>query len=264
MRYKLVAPEFAALDGKGSSDTFGIDAMYPVLRTRTRNVYLNLNADHKRFENQSNGATQSRYTVNNLSAGVNGNLYDTLGGNSANNASLVWTRGRVNLGAPDANENKALEGSFNKLRYAFSRQQALGERLSLLVSVSGQASGSQLDSSEKFYLGGPSGVRAYPSSEGSGRSGTLASAELRWQVQSTFGLDSFWDHGTVRNPEAGGKSYSLKGYGLGVRWYASNSASVRIAWAHRIGQNPNPTATGNDQDGAKSLNRIWAAVNLPF
>jgi hypothetical protein len=38
----------------------------------------------------------------------------------------------------------------------------------------------------------------------------------------------------------------------------------RATWARRIGDNPNPTATGNDQDGSLISNRFWLAASLPF
>ena len=266
MRYKLVSSDFAALGAKGTSTTFGLDASYPLLRSRTRNVYLNLNADRKQLDNQSNGATQSHYGVNTLSAGLSGNLYDNLGGNAATNASLTLVKGRVNQGTLDVGENPALAGGFSKLRYALSRQQPLGEKFSLLAAVSGQSSASQLDSSEKFYLGGPAGVRAYPVNEGSGTSGTLVSADLRWHLSPGLNLEAFADHGTVQNSgsSTSPQNYSLKGYGLGLRWFSGSGANFRLSLARRAGNNPNPTANGSDQDGTRTLNRLWATANLPF
>ena len=60
------------------------------------------------------------------------------------------------------------------------RQQSLGERLSVYLSLSAQRAGKNLDSSEKFVLGGVNGVRAYPQGEASGDSGYVATVEARY------------------------------------------------------------------------------------
>ena len=57
-----------------------------------------------------------------------------------------------------------------------------GQDYSAFASFSGQMAGGNLDPSEKFYLGGSTGVRAYPSGEAGGSTGQLISLELRRQL----------------------------------------------------------------------------------
>ena len=38
----------------------------------------------------------------------------------------------------------------------------------------------------------------------------------------------------------------------------------RATWARRIGDNPNPAATGNDQDGSLVSNRFWLTASRPL
>lgn len=262
LSYKIVSPEFAALDGRGRSNSQGLDASYPLIRSRSRNLYLNANLDSKDFVNESNASVQSDYASTALSLGLSGNLFDSVGGGGANSASVALVAGKLALGSPQAGENPALEGSFSKLRYAVSRQQVLRDDLSLYATLSGQQSGGKLDSSEKLSLGGASGVRAYPSGEGSGSSGQLAALELRWRLPQGFNLVGFYDWGSVSDPDS--PSYSLKGVGLGLTWQTPIGASVKATWARRLGDNPNPTSTGVDQDGSLNLNRWWFAASLPF
>ncbi|MCL6484415.1 MAG: ShlB/FhaC/HecB family hemolysin secretion/activation protein, partial [Janthinobacterium lividum] len=66
LAYRLTAAEFAALNGKGSSATAGIDAYYPLVRSRFKNLFLGINYDIRRFDNESSFATQSRYRSNAL------------------------------------------------------------------------------------------------------------------------------------------------------------------------------------------------------
>jgi hypothetical protein len=43
-----------------------------------------------------------------------------------------------------------------------------------------------------------------------------------------------------------------------------NGPGLKATWAHRLGDNPNPTATGNDQDGSLLKNRFWLVATLAF
>ena len=273
LSYRLVSPEFAELDARGNSTTLGLEASYPLIRSRQRNLNLLLNLDRKRFDNQSGGATTSLYRVDTLSLGLSGSLFDALGG--ANSGSISLVSGKVDLaGSPNEAADAATirsAGNFNKLRYAFSRYQSLGTDRSALVSVSGQMASKNLDSAEKFYLGGSMGVRAYPSSEGGGSEGVLASLELRQALPRNFILSGFYDWGRVTvnrdNDFIGAATlnqYCLRGIGLALAWQPRADLSLKATWARRIGDNPNPTASGLDQDGSLVRNRYWLLASLAF
>jgi hemolysin activation/secretion protein len=262
LTYKILT-EFSASNLRGTSDTEGLEASYPLIRTRLKNLYLNLNYDSKHFDNQSNQGTQSHYGVSSTSAALNGNLFDNLGGGGSTSASLGLIVGRVAMGHLDTGETLGQNGSFTKLRYAVSRQQAINEDVSLYASLNGQKADRNLDSSEKFYLGGVYGVRAYPSNEGGGSSGHLANVELRWRLPENLSATGFYDFGRIYN-FAGAPGYSLQGGGVSLAWQSGKGSSIKGTWARRLGSNPNPTATGNDQDGSLLKNRFWLTASVPF
>lgn len=275
LSYRLVAPEFVALNGKGTSDTVGLEATYPLIRSRAKNLYFNVNADHKTFDNQANNAVTTRYRADTLSFALSGNLFDNLGGGGANSASLSLVDGTLDLdGSPNQAADAATTqsaGHYTKLRYAASRQQVITEKLFLYASFTGQQAGKNLDSSEKFYLGGAEGVRAYPAAEGGGSDGQMVNLELRRKLTKGFSLTGFYDYGHVtvnRNNNFIGapalNNYSLQGYGLVLGWQADSGLSVKATWARRIGNNPNPTATGLDQDGSLHRDRLWVSGMMPF
>lgn len=250
--YKL-----ADVDGNGSSDTAGLEARYPVVRSRLKNLFLSLNADQKTFHNRFNGATTTAYTTDSTSLGLNGNLFDNVGGGGANSAGLTWTTGQR------SNQTGTTNSGFGKWRYNLSRQQSLTQALSLYASLEGQETQDKLDTSEAFYLGGASGVRAYPSSEGSGSSGDLAKLELRLRLQEGLVLSGFYDHGSVRNRD-GTPSYELQGAGVSLAWQTETGLNLSATLAHRLGANPNPNLAGNDQDGSLTLDRLWLTATLNF
>ncbi|MET3134462.1 hemolysin activation/secretion protein [Oxalobacteraceae bacterium GrIS 1.11] len=262
--YRLVANNFNGLNAKGSSTTAGLDLSYPIIRSRQQNLYLGLNLDRKRFDNLANQVTSSHYGNEAFSMALSGNLFDELGGGGANSASLALVSGRLALGAIDPGETAALEGRYTKMRYSASRLQALSAGVALYAALSGQESNARnLDSSEKFYLGGAGGVRAYPADEGGGSSGNLLNLELRWSLPHGLTLSGFFDRGAVRNYD-GGKNLSLRGAGLALGWLADSGVNLKASWARRIGENPNSAANGNDQDGSLKKNRIWLTAGIAF
>ena len=275
LSYNLVAPEFSALNANGTSDTLGLEATYPIIRSRLKNLYLNVNADNKAFDNQSSGATSTHYKENVITVALDGNLFDNLWGGGANSANLTLVDGNLNLnGSPnqaaDATTTKTA-GHYDKLRFSATRQQVITETVSLFGALSGQAAHKNLDSSEKFYLGGSGGVRAYPSNEGGGSEGKLLNLELRWRLTQGYNLTGFYDYGHITiNPNnnfigaTALNDFSLKGVGMSLVWQSEKGPSVKATWSHRVGNNPNPTNTGNDQDGSLLKNRFWLTASFPF
>jgi len=273
--YKVITPQFEALDAHGTSTTAGLEATYPILRSRLENLYFSFNLDDKRFDNDSAGAVTTRYAIDSLSAGMYGNLFDALGGGGANNASITFEQGDDDLGGSPNQGADALTtrtgGSFQKLRIAASRLQVITDRLSLYAGLTGQAASKNLDSSEKIYLGGADGVRAYPENEGGGSQGLLFDLESRERLPANFNAAQFLDWGSVqvnKNNEFSGaaspNTETLKGAGVSLGWLANFGLSIKATWAHRIGSNPDPTSTGDDQDGSHIVNRVWLQANMPF
>jgi hemolysin activation/secretion protein len=275
LTYDIVTAAFGALDAHGTSTTVGLEANYPLLRSRLQNLYISFNLDDKRFDNKSAGETSTRYSIGDASVGLYGNSFDEFAGGGANSAGITLVQGRNDLaGSPNEGADGATTrtaGSFQKAALSASRQQTLTEHLSLYASVSGQASTKNLDSSEKFYLGGVSGVRAYPADEGGGAEGLLLNLEARARLPLNFNVIGFVDWGTVRinrdNNFAGAAAPNtdiLKGTGVSLGWTAPFGLNIKGTVARRIGSNPIPTITGDDQDGSLIKTRIWLQASMPF
>lgn len=275
LEYQVLAAQYSSLELHGASSVQGVEAVYPLLRSQNQNLFLSAALGDKRFLNYSATKAVSDYGSRVISWSLHGNRYDALGGGGASSGSLTLSQGHLNLDASATQAADALStqtaGDYRKLRFALSRQQALGDDLTLALSYSGQWTDQNLDSSEKFFLGGSTGVRAYPSGEGAGALGRLASAELRWRWSDSTALSAFYDTGSVtvnpRNDYAGASalnSYGLDGAGLALAWSGERGVSARLVWARRLGDNPNPSATGQDQDGTLVRDRLWASAQLAF
>jgi len=276
LRYRL-GEEFASLGARGSAQTLGANARYPLLRGSLRNVSLSLAADHRSFLNEANGAEVSHKRLTSFNAGLSGDLSDDWYSSGLSLWGVNLGSGRVNLSANAASlaadqAGPRTAGVYTRLSWNLARLQSLSQRSSLWLSGSGQVARSNLDSAEKFGLGGANGVRAYPSLEGSGDSGWLATAEWRYGMRADLQWMAFYDHGEVRvshdSSYAGAPTINqlvLKGAGVGLNWSGFGRYTVRARVAQRIGSNPlaSPT-TGNDSDGSLRRTRVWLALVASF
>lgn len=273
--YRLTAASFTALGAKGRFNSLGLEASYPLLRGLRQNLSVLFNLDERRLFNEANGATVSNYRVTNATLGLTGSLLDDWAGGGVNTASLQYTSGRVLLdGSPNQASDAAAArtaGAFGKWRYSVSRQHNIGASTVLALGLSGQMASKNLDSSERFFLGGANGVRAFPVGEGGGSEGQMLNVELRQTLRQGFTLTGFYDHGRVRvnrnNNFSGAATlndYALSGYGASLGWALRSGTNFSATWARRASGNPAAGTTGNDQDGTRVINRIWLSVSQRF
>ena len=275
--YHVISAELAALGARGQAQTASLGLSWPIERSRLLNLSATLRQEVRRYDNEANGATSSRYRIDATNADLSGNVFDTLGG-GANSASLSLVAGRVDLtGSPnqaDDAQTARTAGHYAKLGLNLTRQQTITETLTLSIAAAWQGASKNLDSSEKIYLGGSAGVRAYPASEGGGALGRTLTLELRQRLSDRWMVAGFYDAGAVTayrqatNPATGQllsdapNRVALRGAGLTVSWQVQAGLDFKATLARRMGANPNPSATGRDQDGSLQLNRIWISANL--
>ena len=277
MQYQLLGDDFAAVNSQGDAKTFGLNASYPLLRSGNSNMSLAGAIDRKDYYNEANEIATSEKRIHTALLALNGDLLDGLGNGGMTLWGVSLTVGQVDLSANAANESAdqngpSSAGSYQKLGYSLARLQRMSDQSTLWLSLSGQRASKNLDSSEKFSLGGPQGVRAYPLMEGSGDDGWLATLEARYNLTPDLQLSVFYDHGSVtqsHNPDYTGaplvNQASLKGAGIGLNWSQPGSFTVRAVWARRIGDNPLASATtGADGDGSLKPNRFWLSAVVYF
>ena len=258
---------FTSLDANGKADTYTLDASYPFKRTPNFNLYGQLAYDWRDFEDRLDavGAVNDRSTRT-ARLMLNGDARDGLWGGGITVFSLGYSDGNVNIKTPTAlafdDAGPQTNGHFDKWNASALRLQSISQRLSAFVSLSGQKGGKNLDSSEKFFLGGAYGVRAYATGEAPGDSGYLATAELRYTF-STGILPGvlqpflFVDTGGVtvnENPFLVGVANSrhLSGAGLGLTWVRASDFQVKLTLATRLG-NAHSASPDTDQN-----TRGWA------
>jgi len=279
-----VGQELAALDARGSANVMGLSARYPLLRSRSANVFGNLSADVKQLRNQSLGTRTSDKRVDLLSAGFSGDRTDNLLGPGTTLFDLSLNLGTLDLAANAASlqqdqgpQGAKTQGSFAKINFGATRVTRAHPRLTLVTQLQGQWASKNLDSSEKFLLGGVAGVRAYPSGEAAGDTGMRASVDARWLALShaksgEWNLLAFADWGRIQQfkrpaelVQTTSNRVQLAGVGVGASLTRPGQWEVRAQWAHKVGSNAgrNPV-TGADADGRNSRSRAWVDLRLSF
>ena len=280
MNYKL-GGDFALLNASGQSSGFSIFAVHPLIRSFNTNVSVTTTYDHKRLTDLLSNRNVADKSIKVFSTGLSGYMRDAFGGGGLSTAVLTLSRGGLNLGNYPGNDPQTArtDGSYSKLSYNFSRLQRIDDSWSFYAGFSGQSARKNLDSSEKFVLGGM-GVRAYPQGEAAGDSGSLLNLEARYNLPGfDFGnlqLVGFIDTGrvTLHNDTWSGwqpvgrpnfpNSYSLIGAGIGLNLYKAAEFSVRSSLAWKLGNNLGADALGRDSDSKDSSVRFWLQVTKYF
>jgi len=265
LEYKVVAEEFETAKVFGYSGGIGALANYPLYRSRTKNLNVEFSHDIKKFINKNISGTQSEYYTRIYTTAFPFDFTDQLMFDGASNDGRLSLMHGKNEGMADS----SVEGYFNIAQINFKRQQFFKNNFGLNFTMIGQKTDHNLDSSQKIYLGGPNGVRAYPTSEAGGSEGYQYSLELQKFLPKNLTLSGFYDEGYVRQlnegiPTVGPNSYRLKGYGISLHWDGPMQTSFDGTWARRDGSNPNKTPSGMDQSGKLIEDVFWlrAAVNF--
>lgn len=259
--------DFALLDAAGTADVTSLTASAPVVRSPAANLAVSLAAQTKTLRDrlgiaESNEQRKSR--VLGLSA-----QFDARYGGGLLFGSLGLTSGDLQLeggvAAIDAATGRGADGGFSRWNADLGYLRPLGDSgVSLFAKLAAQRGDSNLDSSEKFGIGGPTGVRAYPIGEGNGDEGHLLQIEVRTQLGRSAPF-LFFDTGQAKfnaRPERliiapRVNDRSIAGYGAGVRLSTESwNLDAVAAWRSRGG------APQAEQDNSSV--RFWLSVSHQF
>jgi hemolysin activation/secretion protein len=253
LKYRLGTPVFNALKVNGGASVVSLIAIHPLIRSRNTNLLVIGQHDKRNFfdvQLATGAETLKKSDVSSL--GFSGDFRDRLGGGGINVFNLAYTLGELKFGtvgldAADLARRKT-RGQFGKTNISLSRLQAISERLALYASYSQQFTNKNLDPSEKFSLGGPNAVRAYPQGEGAGDRGYLASLEMRYRLPidedlpGSLVLTGFYDLGRailIQQPTAADIAANaerlrrIAGPGIGLNWEVPNDWYLRTTLAFR-------------------------------
>jgi len=257
--YKL-GEEFESANFHGSGTAYSVFAFHPIIRTRGANViaqvaYSDLHLDDRVGETNS---IVDR-TITSMKYGLVGDYRDGVFGGGLNSFSYTYSDGNASINQAAAvqrdKDTFRTRGNFHKQNYEFRRLQKINDDSNLLLSFRGQMASKNLMSAEKFALGGPDGVRSYPTGEALGDQGWIFTAEYRYIIPGFKVLDGdvtvlgFWDQGHIQEFEnfktsvtcSGGAAQprcsqnirNLSGYGFGASAGRDSDYVLRLSAAWR-------------------------------
>jgi len=273
LRYDLGDP-FSSTNPTGNSEELSFSIDKPLNAIGKTNLSSNLTLSKSDYENKNNTPSNVQKEILRAIAKLNFNRADQFYKGGVNYGSLSLTIGDLDDTSTNSTTNNAL-GQFSKLNANVSRFQRLTDQNALQVNLSGQYSFKNLDSGEKFSLGGPYGIRAYPNSEGQGDHGLMANIELKHGFSKTLEGMIFYDWGWVQqyqntystwnqnNPTLK-NIYQLQGAGVGLNWNINPTTNVNWVFSTTLGSNHGEDASGLDNDGLSKDKRSYLSITSKF
>jgi hemolysin activation/secretion protein len=242
---------FANLRASGIADSVHLGATYPFIRSRAKNLRLQVDADQSKLHDEFQASnTVLEKQSDGLTLLMSYDWLDEWVGGGSSKIDLAVKNGNLALGtaaaAQDAPPNGlSTAGGFSKVNLTLQRQQALGKDWAVSVLLMGQVASKNLDSSEKLSLGGPTSIPGYASGEANADSGYQTKLTLRWQYSPHVSLSTFVDLAELQlsvNPLASTtpNTKRLSDAGLGLDWQFDKHLSVNalLAWAQDEAPNP--------------------------
>jgi hemolysin activation/secretion protein len=236
----VLGKDFGDYDAHGNSRIVSAFGLYPIIRTRQTNLNASLQFDNTVLKDDVDiFESKSKKTINSWTLGLSGSTVDDFLGGGYNSAAVNYHAGVLNIQSGAVKEiddySARADGNFTKIDAMVSRTQRITDRLNLTSKLSGQVGDNNLDSAEKFDIGGAQGVRAFKQGDSSGDMGWLVNMDLRYSLTDQVVLNSFYDFGHVRvNQKAwddGENSATRSGVGVGVDVFGKDwKVSMVGAW----------------------------------
>lgn len=256
--------EFASMQANGTAQVRSLGVTYQIVRSQQTNLNLSAAYQDKQLNDRKDALfVNESKSSSSMPLVLQFDHRDSLGMGGISYGTLGWTPGHLALDAGlTSSDSRNTRGRFDKVNLDVVRLQSLSSRLSLYGRVNGQWAKKNLDSSESFFLGGATAVRAYPSGEASGDAGVLAQLEVRMNLNQ-WSPYVFYDAGALKveaKPASGATNNTrqLGGGGVGLRvsqgpW----NADAVLAWRSQGG-----VATADTSSDSKP--RVWVTAGYRF
>lgn len=252
---------------EGTARSGSLFATYPFIMSQNGSLTGSLTYEDRSLNDRDIVGDRTEKDIKLLHFGLLGNRKDTFNGAGLSSFDLTLSAGDLDLDRQarliDAASARS-QGSFAKLAYMLNRMQRITDNDTLSAYVSGQWADRNLNSSDKYALGGVYGVRAYPQGEAIGDEGTLVNLELRHRFHPQIQGVLFYDYGRVKinhdNFTANfDNTRTLAGVGLGINAeiYGMQLNSY-VAWRTQGGRpiSEPPSAENNPQ--------LWVQLSSDF
>lgn len=269
--------------GKSSGHATDLRAYltHPIVRSRHGNLNVRADVFRQDLRDRNDLNINGHRHVTAAQVGLQGDDEHAGWGVGLTTFNLAVTAGQTDvrgnaLYRQQDDQGAGSDGGFTKLNFGIKRLQYLSRSVSLLATVNAQWASSPLDSSQKYYLGGPVNNASYPIAEAGGDMGADFQVELRHDTRldddGVLTLGLFHQTGWVKQHQTtwpgwqGSKTYlsneySLQTVGLSAALTLRDAWVIRglIGWQTRENPAASP-ATGQASDGRTGDHRTWVQV----
>jgi hemolysin activation/secretion protein len=274
LSYDVVDAVQTATYVSGEAVKKGLFLAYELVNTPAEYSTLGLRYDTAQLRNHGRNANDSAfYDTRSMGIEFKGFEREMAPGGAVFTYDMRLSKGEVDMnGSPneqaDLNGEKT-DGEFSKFRFSGTILQPLGGINAAYFGLTLQRANKNLDASEKLYLGGPLGVRAYGVGEGAGSQGELATFELRQRLSAKTTLAEFYDVGRIRSWQNAGTTQpggTLSGFGLSLSHKLDSGINLKATWARSTGEDPDSSImpSNNVRNGEYDRNRFWLSLDTRF
>jgi len=268
--------EFKQFGSAGNVFEFRGFLNQPFIRSRHTNFYWGADYVYLKLDDHDNASALADRTINSAVLKLSGDHDDDMFAAGTTYYSVDLTLGNLDINGNQAYidfdaANTETAGGFGKLNFSVARLQHISGNLSTYVSLIGQLASKNLDSSQKFFIGGPFSVPGYPTGEASGDDGALVHLDLRhdfyglpWQgiLQAslfyTYGTATLYKDEFASLPANFSNTVSLQSVGIGVdqSWQQGIVLRAMLGWQVGDNEGANPI-TDKDSDNSDKNYRGW-------
>jgi len=271
--------QYRVLDAQGDAGAWRGFLAYPFLRGRHTNLFGRVEVSRLELEDKNNTGLLADRTIDSVDLILHGDHDDDRWADGVSYFRLAVTLGDLAINGNDAFKNfddqsGKTEGSFTRFNLEFNRLQHLQGNLSSLLSLSGQLASQNLDSSQKFFIGGPFSVAGYPTGEAGGDEGALLHADLRYdfydmpwrgnlQASVFYAVGwatlfkNTWSGWNATNPDLD-NHIQLQSVGFGLTQTWDETFVLRGLLGYQVGSNETKDPTGGEAiDGSSENYRAW-------
>ena len=253
-RYDL-GGAFKDLDATGTATTFDVGVRYPVIRSNSSNLWVNVGGEYRDLQDKV-GATNTTTdkAIKSAQLGISGHHQDQVLQGGYTQWGITSTLGSLNIDSADARAIDAVsaktQGTYYKVTGNLGRTQYITPKFSLTANLSGQWANKNLDSAEQLSLGGADAVAAYHANDVSADIGVIGQIEARYAAASGVSASVFYDAGRAKlraKPYLTQDNFvNLHGGGFALSGqYKNVSLQTKLAWHHddkKFSQDKNPRA----------------------
>ncbi|WP_283131460.1 ShlB/FhaC/HecB family hemolysin secretion/activation protein [Enterovibrio norvegicus] len=273
---------FEPLESQSQASVSNIGLSLPLLKKRKGSLDVSLGYERKKLVDEIMDVRTNERFVDRGAISTNFNFSDGFVSGAYNVGKMTYFNGYIDLtgiqsayDADQAPKGAKTHGSFEKITYYYRRIQNLGYGLTALIDFDGQQAFNNLNSAEKYSLGGAYGVRAYPDGELSGDNAIRLALDVKYKLPfDVYQTDSyfyvFYDWGEVERYYDSSEVYlikknkvSLQGGGVGFEINRDSTFSFSITGAWQANRDSD-YFTEYNSDGTKDRERILAGFSYIF